>query len=127
MPKPAKPAVSFAVICHPEDVPVRGHFDSGDKDQDKELEDEIIARLDKGDDWAWCCVEVRATVDSPDGIFTGSDYLGACSYKNEKDFCTEDGYFPDMKKAALDALKEDLRHETKRGKTAASLLKRLGN
>jgi len=75
---------------------------SGDDDIDREAEEWILAQLESGNDWAWCRVRVTARWKG----FEGSDSLGACSYKSEADFCTEDGYFADMKQAALDELNE---------------------
>lgn len=76
---------------------------------DKETEDWIAEQLDRGNEWAWCCVKVTATfTDSEGNTYVGADYLGGCSYKSRADFCTDDGYFPDMKTAALDDLKAKL-------------------
>ena len=80
---------------------VRGNaMVSGDDDADKAVEDAILARLDDGDVWAWASVCVKATW----GGFTGTDYLGGCSYKDEADFTAPGGYYEDMKAAALDDL-----------------------
>jgi hypothetical protein len=105
--------VVFAVECLPEDIPVRGNAMASDEPElDKKVEDEIIARLDSGDLWAWCCVKVTATLECvsqrkgyvpTDVSLVGVDYLGGCSYRDEGDF-REGGYFADMKDAALDDL-----------------------
>jgi hypothetical protein len=98
--------VVFSVHISEEDIPVRGNaMASGDDAADKEDEDNIIARLNAGDLWAWCCVEVRATYNrhSSDTKHSAGDILGCCSYSDESDFrsCM---YFEDMCKAALDRL-----------------------
>ena len=65
--------VEFIVEIGPEEVPVRGNVvASGDVDYDREMENEVLADLEAGNDWAWCMVKVTAMVD---GI-EGSDYLG---------------------------------------------------
>lgn len=90
--------VSFEVICHPEEIPVRGNACGHDGSDDCEAW--IFSELDRGNEWAWCCVEVKATW----GDFEASDYLGECSYASEKDFSAPDGYLPQMKDEALSAL-----------------------
>jgi hypothetical protein len=96
-----------------EDIPVRGSFESGDPDYaeaDKQLENEIIERLNQGDLWAWCCVRVTATW----GEFEGNDYLGGCSYRDEKEFRAEGGYFEDMCREALADLNAKIERTAKR-------------
>ena len=91
-----------------DDMPVRGNaLASGDPKLDKEVEDEILDRLDKGDVWAWACVRVIAKfkdMDRPVGVA----HLGGCSYKDEEDF-KQGGYFEDMKGEALQDLLKKLR------------------
>lgn len=85
-------------------TPVRGNaLASGDDAEDKVQEDEIIARLDRGDDWAWCCVTVTAEYYG----CTGRDTLGGCSYKSEAEF-RADPYFADMVNTALEDLHRQL-------------------
>lgn len=95
--------IEFTIIIHPEDTPVRGNaMASGDDAFDREVEDAIIADLDSGNEWAWCTVEVRASLaDDPD--VNASDFLGACSFRDESDF-RNSGYFEDMRKEAADLL-----------------------
>ena len=89
--------VKFEITCMPEDTPVRGNaLDSGDPAEDRKIEDEIISDLDNGNEWAWCCVRVRATWKG----FTGEDYLGGCCYGSRAEF-EAGGYLPDMKAQAL--------------------------
>lgn len=96
--------VEFFLEIEDEDIPVRGNFASGDDAADKELEDSIIARLNGGDLWAWCCVKVTAKWKGWKGV----DYLGACSYESEKDFKEPGGYYDDMKASALADLNKSL-------------------
>lgn len=82
---------------------------SGDDEQDKAAEDEIIRRLNDGDVWAWAAVLVTATLTLPNGkTIAGHASLGGCSYADEKDFCQPGGYFDDMKAEALDDLQQTL-------------------
>lgn len=93
--------ITFRLIAEQDQTSVRGNaLASGDDDEDKRVEDEIIARLDDGDVWAWADVEVRAEWNG----FEGSDYLGGCSYVDEADFCQPGGYFDDMKERAYEEL-----------------------
>ncbi len=95
-----KSLATIELRIHEEDDNVRGNaIASGDPDLDKSVEDEILARLEY-DLWAWCCVEVRATYL---GV-TGSAWLGGCSYKDEKEFKSEGGYYDSMVADALDDL-----------------------
>ena len=90
--------VVFKLRAEFDDLPVRGNaMASGDDAFDREVEDGVLARLDAGDVWAWASVEVTAEWE---GV-TGRDYLGACSYASEDDFCASGGYFEDMKAGAL--------------------------
>ena len=92
--------VTFTLKIEPEEMCVRGNaLASDDPELDRALEDEIIARLDAGDLWAWCCVIVEAHWRG----FVGGDSLGGCCYADEKDF-KAGGYFDDMQTTALDAL-----------------------
>ncbi len=70
----------------PEDIPVRGNvMVSGDDALDQEVEDEIIARLDRGDIEAWCMARVTAefALDDDDPICYALDHLGGLSYPSE--------------------------------------------
>lgn len=97
--------VTYQLSIEPEDIPVRGNaIASGDDAYDKKVEDEIIRRVDNGDDWAWCTVEVDAIFFPKGGQaarITGRTSLGGCSYKDEEDFKQEGGYYPQMQDDAL--------------------------
>ena len=94
------------VTAEQDDIPVRGNaLDSGDKDVDKTCEDEILARLDDGDVWAWASVRVSVTWRT----YTGSAYLGCCSYASEDDFRESSGYFEAMREEAFEELMGVLR------------------
>jgi hypothetical protein len=92
--------VTFTITAEVDELPVRSNaMASGDDAADKETEDEILARLDRGDVWAWACVTVTACWRN----WTGSTSLGTCSYANERDF-KRDAYYDDMRADALDEL-----------------------
>lgn len=107
-PKPGfritKDDVTFEVHAYPEDMRLEGNaMASGDEALDKQVCDEIRARLERGDVWAWCIVRVTATVtvhytcgacSYADEVST-SDELGGCSYESERDFVS-DAYYEDM-------------------------------
>lgn len=99
----------FTLECHPEDMSVRGNaLASGDPDEDKRCEDEIIERLDRGDDWAWCIVEVRAVFRGVVGRAT----LGGCSYASEADFRAAAWRITDRDGTVHDVTEYDtMRHE----------------
>jgi hypothetical protein len=89
--------IEFELIVHPEDVQVRGNvMASGDDKVDKRAEDSVLRQLENGNQWAWCRVEVKAKYKA----FEASDFLGCCSYKNQKQF-EKDGYYQDMKERAF--------------------------
>ena len=93
--------ITYRVYVAQDDLEVRGNASAWDDEAENEAyASEIIARLDDGDMWAWAQVTVEAEFM---GV-SGEDHLGACSYRNTADFCCEDGYYPDMKAQALDAL-----------------------
>lgn len=83
-----------------DETPVRGNaLASGNDDLDRETEDEILARLDRGDIWAWCLVIVTADWEA----FRGEATLGCCCYEDEADF-KKGGYWEDLQKEALSDL-----------------------
>jgi hypothetical protein len=93
--------VDFTLEAEYEEISVRGNaMASGDDEQDKMYEDEIIRRLDNGDVWAWASVKVTAQWRGIEGV----DYLGCCCYANENDFKQPGGYYDDMKQEAYDDL-----------------------
>lgn len=103
----------ISVQCETEWHDIRGNvMASGDDAADKAAEDAIIARLERGDGWAWCGVQVTATLslDSESEVeLTGrSGWLGGCSYSDEKDFREPGGNFDDMRGEALDGLRKQL-------------------
>jgi hypothetical protein len=85
----------------PETVRVRGNaMASGDDEFDRQIEDEIVSRLESGDIWAWFTAKV--TVRDSYGR-EASDYLGCCCYEDARDF-KRGGYYLDMIKACVDEI-----------------------
>lgn len=96
--------VEFDIEVCPEEYPVRGNaMRSGNVEDDRKVEDEILADLDAGNVWAWASVKVTARI----GGIECSDYLGCCSYKDEAAF-RECPYYFDMKAEALSALRDKI-------------------
>lgn len=117
------PKITFHIEAEVDDISIRGNaMVSGDDALDKQVEDEILARLDSGDVWAWACVKVVASCEG----FEGCDYLGDCSYKDEDDFRENSGHYEDMCHAATLDLIGKLRAKVAEGNDAADLLKALG-
>jgi len=95
--------VKQVMTAEHEDCPITGQFDLGEPERDRELEREISARLDGGDVWAWFCAKVEVRWEG----FTGTSYLGCCSYASEEDFrqnFRQSGYYEGMVREALDDL-----------------------
>ncbi len=68
------------------DVAPEGSFATGDDEKDAEICNEIRERIERGDTWAWFCVSVKVTWRDKRGReYSGTDSLGGCSYKDEKD------------------------------------------
>jgi len=82
-----------------DDCPVRGNASDIDPKTDAEIENEILGRLESGDEWAWASVTVKVTLESGE---TGVAYLGCCSYTNERDFIENSMYFDGMVREALE-------------------------
>jgi hypothetical protein len=98
-----KKDVEIEIFVEVDHCPIRGNASaSGNDEYDKKVEDEIIARLNDGDVWAWASVEVCVYYDE----ISRSDYLGCCTYKNEKDFIENSGYYDDMVESALEELND---------------------
>ncbi len=102
-----KSEVSFTFEQEPEDIPVRGNaISSGDAEYDKKVEDEIIARLDRGDINAWFCAKVTASWKG----WKASAYLSGCCYG--PDDKPEAELLEELKGEALSNLNETLETET---------------
>lgn len=77
MRKLIKDEVEFKLEVLPEETEVRGNYIcSGDDEQDKLDEDEIIERLNNNDVTAWCLLKVTATWNDIEAF----DYMGGCSF-----------------------------------------------
>lgn len=93
--------VEFSILAEQDDIEVRGNaLASGNDQEDKEVEDDIISKLNRGNVWAWASVNVKASYKGMEG----NDYLGCCSYDSESDFINNSCYYEDMKKAAYNDL-----------------------
>jgi hypothetical protein len=96
-------------VCQ-SDIPVRGNaIVSGDDEYDRDLENQIINDLE-WNVWAWCDITVSLELEIDGNTLQGGDSLGACNYKNEKDFM--ESLYPEMVQnainEALDGLKRSI-------------------
>ena len=91
--------VSFEALY--EDTQVRGNAQAIDPVSDKEVEDNILQRINNGDLSAWFCAKVTASYKG----FKWSDFLGCCSYNSIEEFTKEErGYYTDMVHCAITGL-----------------------
>lgn len=98
--------IRFILYCEPEDMPIRGNvMASGDDEADREAEDAVIADLESGNQWAWCCVTITAEWAG----FTGRAVLGGVSHKAAEEFCIPGGYYDDMIHEALADLLNEIK------------------
>ena len=116
-----KPEVKYSIEISPEEMEIRGNASAIDAETDERIARMIEKQLADGNPWAWCCVKVTAECEG----FTGTDFLGGCSYANQAEFCDNDGYYNDMKEQALENLRLELSQAHIRGTRARLLLKEL--
>lgn len=96
--------VTFTLEATEDDLPIQGNAQaSGDDEDDKRVEAELLLRRAVGDVWAWASVKVTAEWHG----FKGVDYLGACSYKDETEF-RQDAYYEMMCDNALTDLQQSM-------------------
>src|SRR5512146_22880 len=100
--------VEVEVLCEPEEIPIEGNASAtGDAAQDEETNRWVRSELARGNEWAWCTVQVR--VHYMERLFMGtSTFLGCCSYRSEADFRQPGGYFDDLLQEALADLEAQL-------------------
>ena len=92
---------TIRVLAEPDFVPVEGNACvSGDRAFDREVEQRILAHLERGDVWAWAAVTIIVTWTP----FEARTHLSCCSYADEDDFKQSGGYFDDMVEEALEEL-----------------------
>jgi hypothetical protein len=101
--------VEFVLEVHPEDIPIEGNCSAIDEDTDAEAARWIYDQLDRGNEWAWCTVVVKAKWKE----FEGRDCLGCCSYESEESFRQPGGYFDDMRAQALADLNRNIANTSK--------------
>jgi hypothetical protein len=93
--------VTVRLKAEPEFISVEGNASAtGDEAFAREVERNILQRLQRGDIWAWAAVTVTVSW----GPFSAWDNLGCCSYADEEDFRQAGGYFDDMVDEALEEL-----------------------
>ena len=97
-----------------EETLIRGNaIASGDEAYDKEIEDELISRVNNGDIWAWFSFQVKAflyvynaTIDEYKTFVGKSSWLGCCSYQSYDDFVSDTHQRSGMDEEAFDDLKK---------------------
>ena len=92
--------VKWEIECLPEDLQIEGYASAIDEETDAKIAHDIRKQLEKGNEWAWCVVKVTGEWEG----LEKSTYLGGCSYRSERDFVTNSGYFEDMKADVLEKL-----------------------
>ena len=101
-----KEDIDIRLMAYPEEIPVQGNaMCSGDEAFDRQVEGEILKRLEQDDVWAWATVCVSAEWEG----LKEAAYLGCCCYADEEEFRQEGGYFDDMVQEALINLNVRLR------------------
>ncbi len=116
--------ITYRLECLSEDIPFRGNaMASGDDELDREAEQWIEDQLNRGNEWAWCCARVTATIEFQGHTFEGETYLGCCSYESEADFLRCSG--SDMRYEARCALERELREYVARLEAANACLAEL--
>lgn len=119
----SRAGVSFTVSLEEESVEVRGNaMASGDDAANREVENEILTRLDRGDLSAWCSGKVEASIEFNGQTFKGVAYLGCCSYATDAECeksLIEDYRLDDEARADLIATLESA---VKKGEIAAQAL-----
>lgn len=115
--------ITYTLECLPEDSDPRDHFGYDTEEENRAAAEDIRSELNSGNEWAWFCAKVTASVEIAGQTFTGVDYLGGCSYADESAF-RADPYFADMRDSAKEALKAELLAAQFRGAIAHDALRR---
>lgn len=108
----------------PEDMEVRGNaIDSGNPADDYEVEEQILERLARGEQVAWCCARVEVSVEFQGETFTGVATLGGCSYDTEAQLWND--VAADLEQEARKDCFQSLYATKVRGETARRAMKEL--
>lgn len=110
--------VEFILTLEEDFSPIRGSFATGNDEEDKRLEDQII-EASENSLWAWCCVVVTASWGGMEGTATiggvsvlpgsGDGFNIEDTDESKEDYFRKHmGYFEDMKEEALDDLKRNI-------------------
>ena len=114
--------IQYKVSIEEEYISVRGNYMcTDDPEQDKKDEDEIISRVNNGDEKAWFCLKVTATLEG----FSHSVYLGCCSLAEDDDiekFALEEGFYDEAKVGLHEELKSTLERVNKALESMSTLL-----
>ncbi len=122
----SKLTVEYHHVLDFDDVPVRGNtMASGDDAFDREVEEEILQRMDRGDVAAWALAQVHATLEfdvNGEELFQGigETAVGPCSYGSTKELWESVLSNYNLRGDALDHAADDLRRQL----TSPGLLRR---
>lgn len=70
-----------------------------DFDNEEDIK-EIERQYNNGNEYAWFCAHVTVKYKG----LEADDYLGCCSYKSERDFKENSGYYDDMVRGCIDEI-----------------------
>jgi hypothetical protein len=98
--------ITYTFFCEDETIsPVGNFLDTGDFEQDRADELEILKRREAGNPWEWCYIVCNASC----GKYAGRAGIGACSYSSEESFLDDDDIVRDLQIQALTDLKRKMR------------------
>lgn len=101
---------------------IRGSFATGEPDLDKQQADEILARLNRGDETAYCGVIVTATWEHDGVHYAGNDSIWGCTLGD--DYTAETvAEHHGMRDNALDDLNRTLEAAVTKGSKLARTLR----
>jgi hypothetical protein len=65
---------------------------------------DYVCKESEYNDYAWFCAKVEVTYKE----LLATDYLGGCTYKSEKDFKENSGYYEDMVQTCIDEINREI-------------------
>jgi hypothetical protein len=115
--------ITYTLTIEAEEVPIEGNaMASGDDAEDKKAEEWIRAELKRGNLAVWCCLKVEATIQIGEDTFSGADYLGCCSCRDEAEAQSLAFEYYDMKAQARESLIRKLEAIARHGSVARKAL-----
>ncbi len=119
--------VTFEVTIEADDASekqIRGSFATGEPDLDKQQADEILERLNHGDETAYCGVIVTATWEHDGVEYRGTDSIWGCTLSLDNTYTAETvAEHHGMRDNALDDLNRTLEAAVTKGSRLARTLR----